>query len=175
MKRSKLVSALAVAAALIIAAPAGAAVTLDLETGTGFVGKGDVQTVFDWNNKQLQNNAAGVTFSYSASSETTWTCTKVVELGNGGTNEIVQQKSTETSTTGILSSVARENSKGKDGAVTGFHLLGWAGDPVVVTDGPEAGTCPADPSGFEFDDNAETTVSGGGLSATYGGVSHPLS
>lgn len=45
-----------------VVASALAAVTFDASTGTGFVGKGDVQLAFGWNNKQLQANAAGVTF-----------------------------------------------------------------------------------------------------------------
>lgn len=52
------------AAALALATPASAAVTFDPASGTGFVGKGDVQTALVWNNQQLQNNASAVTFSY---------------------------------------------------------------------------------------------------------------
>jgi hypothetical protein len=32
-------------------------VTFNETNGTGFVGKGDVQVAFGWNNKQLQTNA----------------------------------------------------------------------------------------------------------------------
>jgi hypothetical protein len=51
-------------ATLMLAPAASAAVTLNAN-GTGFVGKGDVQTAFGWNNKQLQTNATGVSFSFT--------------------------------------------------------------------------------------------------------------
>ena len=56
-----------VAAAGLIAATslASAAVILNAD-GTGFVGKGDVQLAFNWNNATLQKNAVDVRFSYSA-------------------------------------------------------------------------------------------------------------
>jgi hypothetical protein len=64
-------------AAALVAVPAFAAVTFNPEDGTGFVGKGDVQVAFTWNNKQLQENANGVSFSYdtidSYSAVCTWT------------------------------------------------------------------------------------------------------
>jgi hypothetical protein len=50
-------------ATLMLAPAANAAVTFNDTTGTGFVGKGDVQVAFGWNNKQLQTNATGVSFS----------------------------------------------------------------------------------------------------------------
>ena len=51
--------------ALGSAGVASAAVTFDSDTGVGFVGKGDVQLAFGWNNTQLQKNAPGVAFSSS--------------------------------------------------------------------------------------------------------------
>jgi hypothetical protein len=41
----------------MLATAALAAVTFDVNTGFGFVGKGDVQLAFGWNNKALQTNA----------------------------------------------------------------------------------------------------------------------
>jgi len=49
-------------AALTIGGGAGATVTVNND-GSGFVGKGDVQAAFGWNNAQFQRNAAAVTFS----------------------------------------------------------------------------------------------------------------
>ena len=156
---------------MLAAAPAMATVTFDPATGTGFVGKGDVQTVFNWTNKALQNNAAAVDFRVNSSTETVWTCTKTVVQGNDVVREIVQERSTSSSIQGLVTSVARENSKGKDGAVTGFYLKGYEGGAVVsVTDGPAVGSCPADPSGFVYDDNAVATSSGGGLEVTADGT-----
>ena len=155
---------------MTLAAPATASVTFDPATGAGFVGKGDVQLVFSWNNKALQENASTVDFRVNSVAETTWSCTKVVVQGNDVVRDIVQQRSTTTTTAGLVTTVARENSKGKDGAVTGFYLTGYEGTPVVGTDGPEPGSCPANPSGFVYDENAVTTVSGGGLQVTHDGT-----
>jgi hypothetical protein len=62
-----------------------AAVTIDLLTGEGFVGKGDVQLAFNWNNKQLQDNADGVSFSVESTvaTEVSWTCTNTNWKFNG--------------------------------------------------------------------------------------------
>jgi hypothetical protein len=49
-------------AALTIGGGAGATVTVNSD-GTGFIGKGDVQAAFGWNNAQFQRNAAAVTFT----------------------------------------------------------------------------------------------------------------
>lgn len=57
---------LSAAAAVALGAPAAAsAATLDPATGSGFVGKGEIQTAYGWNNTTLQKNASGVTFSSS--------------------------------------------------------------------------------------------------------------
>jgi hypothetical protein len=145
------------------------AVTFDPATGTGFVGKGDVQLVYGWNNKQLQDNADKVDFQVSAVSETTWTCSRPAPTPNDPDREIVQERSQTTTTQGIVTSVARENSKGKLGPVTGFILDGYEGEPTVTSDGPNVGSCPANPSGFTYDENAETTSLGGGLQVSTDG------
>jgi hypothetical protein len=48
---------LALALVVIGASVALAAVTFNPMTGEGFVGKGDVQLIYGWNNQQLQLNA----------------------------------------------------------------------------------------------------------------------
>jgi hypothetical protein len=58
-----ILSALALVA-LAIPVAASASVTVN-SNGTGFVGKGNVQTAFGWNNAALQANASGTTFSFS--------------------------------------------------------------------------------------------------------------
>lgn len=158
------------AASLALASPAAATVTFDAATGTGFVGKGDVQIVFDWNNKALQTHASTVDFRVDSVSETTWTCTKTIVTGNDETKEVVQERSNTTSVQGLVTTVARDNSKGKDGGITGFFLEGFEGTPTLETDGREVGSCPANPSGFVYDGNAQTTESGGGLEVTYDGT-----
>jgi hypothetical protein len=115
-----------------------AAVTFDPATGTGFVGKGDVQLVYSWNNKALQDNATSVQFRASSTTVTgvSWECTNA-------NNENVQERSrtTETSVQGVVSSIARERNQ-----ITGFNLTGYSGDPTVVTgatEGPPVNSCPS--------------------------------
>lgn len=170
-RMTKLIS-LAAVVAVGVAAVALATVTFDTETGEGFVGKGDVQIAFGWNNSQLQKNAAGVSFSYNSSTEATWQCVKLVATGKDGENinEILLEKSTTTTTKGLISSVARENSKGKEGPVTGFILQGWNGNVQTQHQGPAQGSCPDEHSSF-VEGSLEVTPISGGLYATYGGNS----
>jgi hypothetical protein len=158
----KSIIGIAAVAAIVASASVMAVVTVNPD-GTGFIGKGDVQLVYGWNNKDLQNKAGSVEFRVNSVSESTWTCTKVNELGNGNVNEIVQQRAQSTSTQGLLDEVAREKSRGKDGPVTGFNLLGFVGGVTETTDGPALESCPATQSGFVYDGNLETTSVGGGV------------
>ena len=130
------ISALLVAA---LAIPAVAAISFDAPTGVGFVGKGDVQLVYGWNNKALQDNAASVKFraSTSAVTEVSWTCTN-------SNNQSVQERerTTTTTTQGVVSSIARERNQ-----ITGFGLIGYSGTSTgsSTTDGPAVNSCPSGP------------------------------
>jgi hypothetical protein len=141
------------------------AITFDPATGLGFVGKGDVQYTFGWNNAQLQNGAAGVQFQVNSVeiSEVSWTCHKFT--GQNGTNEIIQERArtTTTSTQGVIAHVVRERNQ-----ITGFYLTGYLGASThsVETEGPAVNSCPANPSGFsllEAAGEAAVTTVGGGL------------
>jgi hypothetical protein len=146
--------ALALVACAAAAITAYATVTID-ENGYGFVGKGDVQSAFNWNNDQLQTNASGLSFSLNSSESSTWTCTK-----DDVPVTITQHRSNSQSVAGVVAYDARKN---KVGQITGFTLNGFDGDVVTTTDGPEIGSCPAEPSGFVFDEGSlETTVDDGG-------------
>lgn len=168
-----------------------AAITFDPETGNGFVGKGDVQAVYanegvNANNKWLQDNAGDVDFrAFSASgTEITWTCEN-----DGSPPAQNKERTTTTTFQGLLTSVARENSKGKDGPVTGFNLNGWEGTPTsqTTTKGPKApiwdedtqmwlmdsGTCPSSSSPFYLEQESvvvTTFNNGGGLQVTLNGT-----
>jgi hypothetical protein len=140
-----------VALALSMATGAFAAVTFDSATGTGFVGKGDVQNALGLNNAQLQAQAETLQFSVSSTDVTTWTCTRPAATPNEPDRVITQQRNTTTTTEGLLSSVARVRNQ-----ITGFNLTGYSGSTTVTTDGPAVGSCPANPSGYEYDENAAT-------------------
>ncbi|MBE8525423.1 hypothetical protein ILP97_49455 [Amycolatopsis sp. H6(2020)] len=63
-RKIAVVTGVAASAALLLRV--AQAYTSDTATGTGFVGKGEIQTPFGWNNDKLQANAGGVSFTYDA-------------------------------------------------------------------------------------------------------------
>ena len=155
--RIALVSALA--AGLVAVGATGAhAYTLDLATGTGFVGKGEVQTVLALNNAGVQA-LGNPSFTYSSTTvqETSWVC---VNDRNG--NEQERSRTTTTSTTGIVSSIARVKNQ-----ITGYNLSGFSGSTTTVssTDGPPINSCPNANSTYALDSTlvGEPTVISGGL------------
>ena len=145
MYRRSIVGGLIAVFVLAFAGVASASVTFDPATGTGFVGKGDVQLALGLNNAQLQQQAGSLAFTYNASStvvtEVSWICTN-------DRNENLQQRerttTTESSTVGVVNAVARVRNQ-----ITGFNLNGYVGDPVVTssssTEGPPLNSCPSGP------------------------------
>jgi hypothetical protein len=165
--RKILMLAVAGVAVLALAGAAGAAVTFDAATGTGFVGKGDVQTVFGWNNPALQANADSVDFRASSEvvTEVSWTCTNA-------SNEHIQERerTTTTSVEGIVTSVARVRNQ-----ITGFNLTGYDGDVTESSDteGPAVNSCPANLSSWYLSTPAgdpEVVSTGGGLQVSINGT-----
>jgi hypothetical protein len=165
MKRTILAAA-AVAALALTTAGSASAYDLDPETGVGFVGKGEVQTAFDWNNQQLQRNADSVSFEYEAVvvTEVSWICTN---SSNENTQE--RERTTTASVSGVVESVARTRNQ-----VTGFILGGYEGDPVVgspTTDGPPLNSCPGGPWTLTTPAGAPEVVSEeGGLYVLFDGA-----
>jgi hypothetical protein len=128
-KRTLLAAAALVA---VVATAAYAEVIFNAETGTGFVGKGDVQLAMGWNNNQLQANADGLIFSVQSVSVTTWLC-----YHTDNENAADQERSVSVTTQGLLSHTERTRNQ-----ITGFGLDGYDGTPTVVTDGGPVGSCP---------------------------------
>jgi hypothetical protein len=159
MRKIIMLLMVALAALALSATAAFAAYTFDPATGTGFVGKGDVQLIYSWNNTQLQNNASKVDFRTSTTNETTWTCSKP-NPSDPDKPDIVNNRSNSTTTQGLATTVSRDTSKGKNGPVTGFNLTGYEGTPTTVTSGNALGSCPATPSGFTYDVGSEQTTTG---------------
>jgi hypothetical protein len=150
-------------AMLVLSSAALASVTFNSSTGVGFVGKGDVQTLYGWNNAQLQNNAGNVGFRFQDTETATWNCEKIVITGNGTEHDIIQVRSNITNTEGIVASIGRMKTQ-----ITGFNLNGWDGSLQVTVNGPALGSCPDDHSGFVM--NSLVIVdAGGGLQVTAGG------
>lgn len=166
-KMKNLISAAgAVVLVAVLVVPASAAVTFDAETGTGFIGKGDVQLAFGWNNKQLNDNAGGVSFSVTATSETSWDCLNT-------RNEKIQERSRTETTAGLVAHLTRDNKK----QVTGFNLTGYSGTgSSTVVDGPALHSCPNANGTWVLVEGSTETSAGEGtvMVATYNGLSAAL-
>jgi hypothetical protein len=129
-------SMLAAAALAVVSTTAHASTNYDIDTGTGFVAKGDVQLAFGWNNRDLQNRAGDVTFAVDKTivTEVEWTCTR-----DSGENTQERQRTTTTSKTGVFTSTTRDRNQ-----VTGFLLTGFSSSSTLstVTEGPALNSCP---------------------------------
>jgi hypothetical protein len=160
--------ALAAAAAFAVVSTAAlATVTFDPSTGTGFVGKGDVQLAFGWNNAAAQNNAGKVTFTYNVSASYDAVCTWVT--GEGTRGEKTHNVTHKTSSS-VISGVQYDARAHKQ--VDGFILRGFgatidSGDPVPVV----GGACQGEGAGGTWSSVTPTGTSGGGLYVNYGGNS----
>ncbi|MBX4211639.1 MAG: hypothetical protein KW806_02505 [Candidatus Yanofskybacteria bacterium] len=102
-------------------------VTFDNQTGTGFVGKGDVQTAFSWNNAQLQSHALSLLFSYNTTQTYAAICTWVTGEGTRGeqTHQIALIRRASVNA-GVVYDPRIRNQ------VTGFKLTGYG---TITTDG----------------------------------------
>ena len=123
----------------MLAVAAGAAlasVTFDVATGKGFVGKGDVQLAFGWNNAKLQAQAGNVSFNYTQVDATDYEV--VCEFDTGTRHVVHHVQTTHKSLSDALSyDVTKANRQNPQGDVTGFNLTGAtnvqqtaSGDPI---------------------------------------------
>jgi hypothetical protein len=126
-----------------------------------FVAKGDVQSFFGWNNHALQAHLNLIEFRGYSVTANSWSCSKPHPSQD---REIVQQRNNETTITAIIDTVERVKNQ-----ITGYHLS--VQSSTTEADGPATGSCPAEPSGFEYDDNLVTTGGGSGLQISKDGGS----
>jgi hypothetical protein len=157
----KKITLAAVAAFAIVSTAASAAWWID-EGGFGFVGKGDVQLAFGGKNDAwLQNNAAGISFVSTTSADASWTCSWTNPAGR----EVVTPRAQTSTTTAVVSSIARDN---KNNKVTGFNLRGFgASGATTVTAGQALYSCP---STFTYDEGSfQSTSTGSTLSVSLNG------
>lgn len=96
--------------------------------GTGFVGKGDVQTPFGWNNATINSNAPGVTFTFATIEVRERDCQTLV--GGPPPTRVLEDV---TITKAVGSSLAYEQRKNSQGQLTGFILTGFEPGASVVT------------------------------------------
>jgi hypothetical protein len=132
-------SFMVMAIAAAIAAAGQAAVVID-EDGLGFVGKGDIQSVYGWNNAQLQAHAHLLEFRFVASSEATWQCEEWQDHQVHGLRLLGVL---EYEITSVASNVAYDARKNKQGQITGFNLNGFSDTSTEqVGNDLAAGECP---------------------------------
>ncbi|AGM04761.1 hypothetical protein [Amycolatopsis keratiniphila] len=139
------------------------AYTLDPATGTGFVGKGEVQTPFGWNNAKLQANASGVSFTYDETGTYAAVCTWVTGEGTKGEKTHNVAHATSTSVANEVTYDARVKTQ-----ITGFTLKGFS---TTTTTGeiPLVGeACPGNPGTNGTWTSVTETGSTGGLYVHYG-------
>jgi hypothetical protein len=119
MKRLSLNLAATAATAMLVASiSVSAAVNVD-EHGVGFVGKGDVQSVFDWNNSMLQSNAHKLKFKLSRPGTVSWYCEGV---NAAGVTVRTNERDLDFSTNSYIAHDARRNHTGQ---ISGFVLTGF--------------------------------------------------
>lgn len=118
----------------IMASSVFAAVTFDSSSGTGFVGKGDVQTALGYNNAQMQKEANNLVFTYKA--EDTYTITVTWDTGEGTKGEQTHYVTHER-TSSIDSNVSYDPRKANQ--YTGFNLNGYENVTETVGDIPSVG------------------------------------
>lgn len=117
--------ALAIAAALFLlpAAAADASTTLDPDTGTGFVGKGDLQLPWVWSDAQLQANYADTVLTLKQHQVSLGLCEGWSEATRNKASELKSKESTRT--TNLFTTLAwSARSTGKTPKVTGINLSG---------------------------------------------------
>jgi hypothetical protein len=112
--------------------------TFDPSTGIGFVGKGDVQTPWSWNDQTLQAQAENVTFAYNSAQQDIYAVTCEFDTGSG--THVVHHTINKASHVGdtVAYDVTKANRNNPQGKVTGFNLTGQEN-----VDGNEVGSVPA--------------------------------
>lgn len=168
------------AAIACISTAALATVTFDPTAGTGFVGKGDVQIAFGWNNAVMQSRHTSVTFAVDQSVSYDVTCEWTTVTGGKDSKTIPHEATIHRN---ISSSAAVDATSRKTGQYTGWFLTGYTDGfssvvlPVVGDPCPQGGTAAdADPPGNDAVVTAVSDVVGGGgtLSAVYGSDSRVI-
>jgi hypothetical protein len=123
---------LAIAAACTVIS-VNAAVTYDSD-GMGFVGKGEIQTLLDWNNSQLQTNASQLQFRFISGGTATWVC----EWWTGPSQNRKHHTTNSSMTNMVESAAALDPRKNSKGQITGFTLNGM---DAAAASSQAMGTC----------------------------------
>ena len=137
---------LAAAAAACVSTAAFASISFNPTTGTGFIGKGDVQSALGLNNPQLQAlyAAGGLNFAFTENVDYKYVCTWIAD--DGQTEPVAKNKTIKVkkSLNVSLNVQGRDISSGINGPNTGFIINGFGGtttsEPIpMVGDACDAG------------------------------------
>lgn len=146
MRKLITIASLAVLAVAIASPFANAAVSYD-DARVGHVDKGDVQSLFGWNDSKMQQNAAKVTFTNKQSDTlaVSWMCTNGKTHSGSLSGTIIRPLDVATVTN-------------KAGKVTDWTLKGFNGSGTQenTSTGQELYTCPA---GSDWDWMSPATTS----------------
>jgi opacity protein-like surface antigen len=154
--------ATAACAAVLISSAAWATVTFDESTGTGFVGKGDVQLALGLNNAKMQAQASTLQFKFEQQGRYSVTCSyeDFVNVddpeGPGKIKEYFTAEKDFNRVLNINSSVQYDARTHKQ--VDGFLLTGYSNN-----NDPRDLSCPSDGRQYTFESATEVEVTGGGL------------
>lgn len=166
MRLSRTLLAAAAAGALAVTAAAPAAAYTET-----FVGKGEVQELLGFNNKQMQDAHDSVSFVYVAETEVSFAC----EWWTGPQHNRSYHTNTKVVTTGVDAAVA--SASRKTGQWTGWNLLaglptGGSAGSAVVSDAD----CGAEGNGMKsvVEGSVEVGETAGGLYAVYDGARYLL-
>lgn len=160
----------AAAATALISTAAMATVTFDPTTGVGFVGKGDIQTLFGWNNSKLQTNAGGVSFTYEVHATYDVTCEWETVTGGPHSKTIIHDVT-------VPKHININDHIGYDARaknqISGFILTGFGHEIDDVTVPVVGGSCPNGGDGTIVE-VVETAPLSAGLFVHYGALSYQL-
>lgn len=155
------------ASTLFLSSAVMATVTFSPATGTGFVGKGDVQLALGWNNAMLQANANTLTFNYVATDTYTAVCTFITGEGTRGQRTHNVGHTSTTGISGIVAYDARARNQ-----ITGFNLTGLSSPAVEGGEAPVVGgACPGNAGTDGTWSTVDLTSSVTALNVNSGGVS----
>jgi len=149
-----------------VATAAVASVTFYPATGTGFVGKGDVQSAFGWNNAALQQNINGISFTYNSTVTYSGTCFWVTGPEQNRKEHTVEHKKS-TNVAGKVQWDARTHHQVDGIYLTGFGDSVESGGQIPVIGSP----CPGNPGtgAVYIDVQVVPGSSTGGLYVHYNG------
>jgi hypothetical protein len=147
----------------LILTPLIAVLVLAASINPAYVGKGDVQTLFEWNNATMQTNHESITFQYEASVVVSFDC----EWWTGPAHNRTHHQVTEEAIFAVESFI--DSNSRRTGQFTGW-FLDWPEDLGVVDVDSYEPDCAGYGAGKTYVEGTLETADGmGGLYACFEG------